>query len=230
MGLKHITAIPNSIELGSPPRAYLEKREAFRKELGHGNGAGLLVYSARMVKQKGHFRLFHVLDILRNRGIIPKVMLIGSGPMESEIRAAVKAGGIGDQVILTGNIPHEEALKRIAAADLFVSPSDQEGFPLAPAEAMALSVPVVATAVGGVPELVDDGVTGQLVQPGNTQALADAVERVLSNHELRHRFRLAAPIRIQTHFTPAVVAQRWEAYFEGLIASRTRAKTNECRA
>lgn len=229
MGLGHITAIPNSIELDAPPQVFLDKREAFREELGIANGTSLLVYSARMVKQKGHLRLFRVLDILRTRGVIPKVMLIGSGPLEAEIRAAVESGGIGNQVIMTGNIPHEEALKRIASADLFISPSDQEGFPLAPAEAMALGVPVVATAVGGVPELVEDGVTGLLVPPGNPEALADAVARALSDRGMRQRFQSAAPERIQTHFTPAVIARRWEAYFKEMIASRACAEPNECR-
>jgi len=220
MGIRRITAIPNSIELGSPPETFLAGREKIRKELGLEEGTDLLAYSARMVKQKGHLLLVRTLELLRRRGVVPKAVLIGSGPLEPEIRAAIKSAGLESQVIMTGNIPYAEALRHIAAADLFVSPSSQEGFPLALGEAMALGVPMVATSVGGVPELIEDGVSGLLAPPDGPEALANAVARVLADRDLRQRLRGAAPERVQKHFTPAVVAERWETYFNELIASR----------
>ena len=222
MGIRRITVIPNSIELGSPPETFLAGREKLRKELGLDAGTNLLAYSARMVKQKGHFPLLRTLELLRSRGVAPKVMLIGSGPLEPEIRAAIKSAGLESQVIMTGNIPYAEALRHIAAADLFVSPSSQEGFGLAIAEAMALGVPVVAVAVGSVPEVVEDGVSGLLVSPGGPDLLAEAVARVLADRNLRRTIGAAAQERIQKRFTPPVIAERWEAYFNELAASRVR--------
>jgi glycosyltransferase involved in cell wall biosynthesis len=221
MSIGHITAIPNSIELGSPRETFGAGREGLRARLGVDEGTNLLAYSARMVKQKGHFQLLRVLEILRCRGIVPKTVLIGSGPLEPEIRAAVKSAELESQVIMTGNVPHADALRHIAAGDLFVSPSSQEGFGLAIAEAMALGVPVVAVAVGAVPEVVEDGVSGLLVPPDGPESLASAIARVLSDQDLRQRLQGAALGRVQSHFTPAVVAERWEKYLDELIASRT---------
>lgn len=216
MGIPRITAIPNSIELGGPPESFLAGRENLRRELGVGDGTALLVYSARMVKQKGHVLLLRALEILRRRGIAPKLLLVGSGPLENEIKSAVRNTRLDSQVIMTGNLAYADALRHVAAADLFVSPSSLEGFGLAIAEAMALGVPVVAVAVGSVPEVVEDGVSGLLAPPNGPEPLADALARAWADGGLRQRFQRAAVERVQTHFTPAAVAERWETYFEEL--------------
>ncbi|HET9177455.1 MAG TPA: glycosyltransferase family 4 protein [Terriglobia bacterium] len=222
MGIRRITAIPNAIELGGLPESFLTGRDSLRKDLGVGAEATLLAYSARMVKQKGHSLLLRALEILKGRGTAPKLLLVGSGPLEPEIRAAVRNAGLEGQVIMTGNLAYADALKHIAAADLFVSPSSLEGFGLAIAEAMALGVPVVAVAVGSVPEVVEDGVSGLLAPPDGPEPLADAVARALVDHGLRQRLQRAAVERVHTHFTPTVVAERWENYFGDLINERHR--------
>lgn len=222
MGLRRITAIPNSIELGGSPVTFRAGRENLKRELGVGEGTALLAYSARMVKQKGHRLLLRALEILRSRGIAPKLLLVGSGPMEPEIRSAVRNAGLESQVIMTGNLAYADALRHIAAADLFVSPSSLEGFGLAIAEAMALGVPVVAVAVGSVPEVIEDGVSGLLVQPDSPDLLAEVVASALADRSLRERLQRAAVERVQTHFTPAAVAERWEAYFGELVNLRDR--------
>lgn len=220
MGIKSISVIPNSIELGSPVETFLAGREKLRKDLALDDDSGTLVCSARMVEQKGHLVLLRALEILSYKGLRPRLILIGSGPLESDIRKAVKDAGLEDQVIMTGNMPYEEALKHMAAADLYVSPSLQEGFGLALAEAMALGVPPVATAVDGVLRVVEDGVSGVLMPPGDPEALASTVERVLRDRGLRQRLQQAAPERIRKCFSPAAVAERWENYFGELAASR----------
>jgi len=217
MGIRRITAIPNSIELGGPPESFLAGRENLRRELGVGDETALLAYSARMVKQKGHSLLLRALEILRGRGIAPKLLLVGSGPLEPEIRSAVRGAGLESQVIMTGNLAYADALRHIAAADLFVSPSSLEGFGLAIAEAMALGVPVVAVAVGSLPEVVEDGISGLLAPPNGPEPLADTVACALADQGLRQRLQRAGVERVQTHFTPAAVAERWENYFNDLM-------------
>ncbi|HEX5412411.1 MAG TPA: glycosyltransferase family 4 protein [Terriglobia bacterium] len=222
MAIRRITVIPNSIELGGPAETFLAGREELRRKLGIGEQTALLAYSARMVKQKGHVLLLRALEVLRSRGIAPKLLLVGSGPLEPEIRSAVRNAGLESQVILTGNLAYADALRHIAAADLFVSPSSLEGFGLAIAEAMALGVAVVAVAVGSVPEVVEDGISGLLAPPGSPELLADAVARALADGDLRQRLRRGGVERVQTHFTPAAVAERWEAYFGELLNARDR--------
>lgn len=220
MGVQQITAIPNSIELGGPAETFLAGREKLRRELGVGEGTDLLAYSARMVRQKGHLLLLRALEILRARGTAATLLLVGSGPLEAEIRTAIGQAGLDSQVMMTGNLPYRDALRHIAASDVFVSPSSQEGFGLAIAEALALGVPVVATAVGAVPEVVEDGVSGVLAPPGDAEALANTVARVLGDRGLRQRLQSGGPERVQKQFTPAAVAERWEGYFKELIARR----------
>lgn len=220
MGIENITSIPNSIELGSPKELILAGREKLRKDLGLNDEAGTLVCSARMVEQKGHFVLLRAMELLKGRGLTPKLILIGTGPLEADIRRAVKAAQLVRQVIFTGSMPYDQALRHIAAADLYVSPSLQEGFGLALAEAMALGVPPVATAVDGVLKLVEDGVSGLLVPPGNAEILADGLARALSDCSLRQRLGRRASEHIQSHFSPSAVAELWEGYFDKLLAAR----------
>lgn len=220
MGIDCVTPIPNSIELGNPAETFLVSREKMRGELALGNETGTLVCSARMVEQKGHFVLLRAMELLSERGMTPKLILIGKGPLEVDIRKAIKAAGLESRVIMTGNISYENALRHMAAADLYVSPSLQEGFGLALAEAMALGVPPVATAVDGVLKLVEDGVSGLLVPPGDPEALASAVAHVLTDRDLRRRFGRSASERIQTQFSPAAIAEQWESYLGELVASR----------
>ena len=221
MGInREIGVIPNSIELGRSAETFLSGREKVRKDLALGDETSVLVCSARLVEQKGHSVLLRALELLKQKGLFPKLMLIGSGPLEAEIREATAKAGLEKQVIMIAAMPYEQALRHVAAADLYVSPSLQEGFGMAVAEAMALGVPVAGTAVDGVLRLVEDGVSGLLVPPGDAEALANAIARVLQNRELRQRLGRAAAERIQTHFSPAAIAERWEGHFDKLLAPR----------
>jgi glycosyltransferase involved in cell wall biosynthesis len=113
-----------------------------------------------------------------------KLVLVGSGPLEPHLRELVRRLGVTEHVVFVGRTSHHEMPQLVAAADVLVLPSLNEGLPRVILEAMATGLPVVATSVGGVPELVIDGRTGLLVQPGDEEALADAVCRVLDNPDL----------------------------------------------
>ena len=107
--------------------------------------------------------------------------MVGEGEERPALEAAIAAAGLTDQVLLLGRQPRDRIAELLGEADVVVQPSivlpsgKTEGIPVALMEALASGVPVVATAVSGVPELVEDGVTGRLVPPGDADALADAL-------------------------------------------------------
>jgi glycosyltransferase involved in cell wall biosynthesis len=104
----------------------------------------------------------------------------------------VHAHHLREHVLFAGAVPRESVAEYLAASDLLVLPSRSEGLPHAVLEAMAFGLPVVASAVGGVPEAVQDGVTGVLVPPEDVQALAGGLETLMGDLELCERYGAAA--------------------------------------
>lgn len=135
---------------------------------------------ARLDAVKGHLVLLEALGQLRTRGMRPTVTLVGDGPMRESLLDAIKQQSLGDSVRMAGSLSGEEVREAISGAKCLILPSFFEGVPVALMEAMMLGRPVVATYVGGIPELVENGVSGWLVPPGSVEALADAMEKVLA--------------------------------------------------
>ena len=136
---------------------------------------------ATLQPQKGHAVLVAAARRLFDRGIAFRVRMVGEGEERPALEAAIAAAGLTGYVQLLGRQPRDRVVALLGEADVVVQPSivlpngKTEGIPVALMEALASGVPVVATAVSGVPELVEDGVTGRLVPPGDDEALADAL-------------------------------------------------------
>jgi glycosyltransferase involved in cell wall biosynthesis len=139
------------------------------------------------------------------------VSLVVAGDGEERERVAARAAelGLDGRVRLAGALPREEVLALLAAADAVVLSSAWENFPHVLVEALALGTPVIATRVGGVPEIVEDGVSGLLVPPGDADALAGAVRRFLADEGLRARLREGAR-KGGARFAPDALLDRLE--------------------
>lgn len=111
------------------------------------------------------------------------LVIVGSGMLEDELRAMAQALGLTDRVSFCGRIPYTDIPRYLSIADVFAFPSIDEGLPRAVMEAMSMRVPVVATRVGGIPELIIHGETGLLVSPGNPDELAEAISRLLQKKD-----------------------------------------------
>jgi N-acetyl-alpha-D-glucosaminyl L-malate synthase BshA len=173
----------------------------------------LHVSNFRPVKRVGQ-----VLDVFaRIRGEVPaKLVLIGDGPDRPALEHRSGAEGFGDSVEFVGE--QLDLVPWLSAADLFLLPSAQESFGMAALEAMACEVPVVATRVGGLPELIDDGVTGFLCEPDDVDAMAACGLSVLTNPARRAAIGQAARRRARTDFCIDAIVPRYEGYYEEVLA------------
>lgn len=141
-----------------------------------------------------------------------RLVLVGDGPeLEPAIRLAEQLG-VSARVRAMG--AQDAIIPLLSVADVFLLPSAQESFGLAAAEAMACEVPVVASRVGGLPEVIDHGVTGYLYDPGDEDAMATAALELLTDPDLHHRMSVAARQSIAERFCADRIVPMYEAYYE----------------
>ncbi|SRR6266545_189623 len=178
---------------------------------------------ARLSHEKGHLYLFEALEQLQHDGLNPRALLLGAGPMEATLRSEVVRRGLKNQVSFLGTVPHSDLLQIVQCVDAVVMPSTHEGLPLAAVEAMALGRPVLATTVGGVPELIVDNVSGILVAPTDVTALTTKLKELMTNAALRKRLGCTARERIQAEFSADLVVEKRLQYYATLRKRRDRA-------
>jgi glycosyltransferase involved in cell wall biosynthesis len=160
-----------------------------------------VVTVGRLQAPKDAVTLVRALALVRGPRF--EAVVVGDGPDRPAVEAELRLLRLESAVELAGE--REDVPELLATADLFVLSSRSEGLPLSILEAMAAELPVVASSVGGVPEVVVDGETGLLVAPGDPQSLAAAIERLLGDSALRRRFGEAGRVRVAEHFDLAAV-------------------------
>jgi glycosyltransferase involved in cell wall biosynthesis len=153
----------------------------------------LMIAVGRLIPKKGFSDLTRTCALLAERGKSFRCEIIGEGPLGEELRRQIDDMHLQNNVELTGAKPQTQLRGRLAAANVFVLPSvmDPDGgmdnLPTVIMEAMATGLPVVSTNIGGIPEMIIDNETGFLVQPGDTAAMADAIETVINDSSLAAR-------------------------------------------
>lgn len=205
--------IHNGIELPEP----VAGRAEARAELGLGN-AVVGIMAAGMVPVKGHAYLLQAIAHLNSRapGHGVKILLAGDGPERENLERMVVYNGIDFVVRFMGFCTNMRTL--YTAADFFVLPSLNEGLPISILEAMAYGLPVIATKVGGVPELVVEGTTGLLVLPLDSVALAQAIAWISSDHDLRLGMGTAGRKRVEENFTISHMVDRYVEVYNRLLS------------
>jgi colanic acid/amylovoran biosynthesis glycosyltransferase len=138
-----------------------------------------LVCVGRLCEQKGHLTLLQAAAQLKSEGLSFEVVLVGDGELRAELERAIEILRLEKHVRITGWIDNQQVVEELVAAVGLVLPSFAEGLPVVIMEAMALGRPVISTCVAGIPELVQPGVNGWLVTPGNASALAEAMRALL---------------------------------------------------
>ena len=200
------------VELGAPPeRAFLlhngvskavfypRNREESRRRLSLPEHGRIVVFVGRLVLEKGLRELMAAFTLARRarakRGALPMhLVFVGEGPLRDELMAFARAAsGPSHQVLLRGPLPLEDVAEHIAASDVLALPSFAEGTPNVLLESFASGRPVVATEVGGVPDIVNPGENGLLVPPGNVEALALALDEAVDARWDEHAIVATAP-------------------------------------
>ncbi len=155
---------------------------------------------------KGHNVLIDACARLRDRGVNFRCRLVGYGSLEKAIQQQIRDCGLGEQVFVEGPQPQPSVIRMLGESDAVVLTSIQtregrrEGVPVALMEGMACGLPVAASRLAGIPELVEDGVSGLLFTPGNAEEAADVLEKLACDPELCTRMGLAARRRIEESF------------------------------
>jgi glycosyltransferase involved in cell wall biosynthesis len=183
------------------------RRAAARSAIGVPADGPLLVAVGNLYPVKDHATLLRAFAQLPGA----RVAIAGRGEEEARLRELAAELGLSDRLHLLGLRDDIETV--LAAGDVFVQPSLSEGLPLAVLEAMAASLPVVATRVGGVAEAVEDGETGYLVPSADPAGLAAALRRVLEASDRGAAFGALGRRRAETEFSVAVMADRYRALY-----------------
>lgn len=176
---------------------------------------------ASLEEYKGHATLLDALSRTRHRGRL-QLDLVGGGSLAGPLAARARALGIADRVRFLGPRTEGEVAALLAAADLFVLASvvardgQMEGIPVALMEALACAVPTIASDLSGIPELVQDDVTGVLVEPGDADALARAIDGVLDDPAAARRRALAGRALVERDYDVRTSAQALDALFRSL--------------
>lgn len=174
-------------------------RAAFCAEFGLPTDALVAGVVAQLIPRKGHRYLLAALPALLARHPRLKVLIFGQGPLEAELRAEVEAAGLAGAVHFTGF--RHDLPRWLGGLDLLVHPADMEGLGVSLLQASAAAVPIVTSRAGGLPEAVQDGVTGILCPPGDVAALGAAIDRLAGDPALRARYGAAGRARILAEFS-----------------------------
>jgi glycosyltransferase involved in cell wall biosynthesis len=194
--------------------------ESVRVMYGVQPGESLLGIVGRLSPEKGHRFLIDAMVLLRERGVKARLLIIGDGQEQQMIEKLISEHELADVVTLAGY--QKDVSRFYRACDIIVMPSLTEGMPNVALEAMRFAKPLVASRVGGIPEVVLDGETGLLVEDQNPEALADALEKLISDPARMKVMGLAGSQRVSDIFDPHVRVVKLLAIHNELIEARKK--------
>lgn len=224
--LSKVTTIPNGVDTSrfTPPPDFDPR--ALKQELVGGDYR-IVANVARLVPQKGQRYLVEAAAIVTKTRPDVRFAIVSEGELRGEIMAQAKALGVDDKLIITGM--RTDVTEILAASDVFVLSSLWEGMPLSLIEAMSVGVPAVATDVGGVGQLLQDGVTGLLVPPADAQALAAAIADSLDHPEVARSRAAAAKEMVVREYDTRTMIRRWEAVYKYELGSKRKKRSATSR-
>jgi len=197
VGASRISVLHNAIDPNWAPA----RDGALRTELGIPAERKVILIVGRLSREKDHLTLLDAVETVWKEGrAVPHLLIVGEGPERPPIEERIRALRLEAHVTMTGQVP--SARPYYGIADVAVLSSRSEGSPNALLEAMAARVPAVATAVGGVPEIVTDGESALLIAPGNREAMARALGAVLTDEGLAESLRANAYRLIEERYSP----------------------------
>ena len=199
-----IRVIPNGVEVSrfkrdGPPHLIPTGVSENRK---------VILYVGRIVREKGIFTLLEALDELRNRGKDVSLVIVGEGPLKEDLAKEILWRRLSDRVKLVGFVDEQRLVSLYNSSDAFVLPSHYEPFGMVVLEAMASRIPVVVSDVGGLSEIIEDGITGVKVPASDPRALAEGILRVLEDQQLSEQLKENAYRGVQERYRWDMIAEK----------------------
>jgi glycosyltransferase involved in cell wall biosynthesis len=206
------------LENGIDTRQYTRTldRATAKVQLGLGPNRFLIGAIGRLSAEKGFDVLVRAVHLSRSRGVDVALMIVGEGGQRRELEELANRLELRDRVHLMGY--HADAARFFEAMDVFALASVREGLPNTLLEAMAMSVPVVATRVGGVATVIQHDHDGLLVEPGDERLLADALDRLRSDAALRDRLAAAGRSTVEERYSFAARMEKLARIYDDLMA------------
>ena len=202
---REILVIPNGIDIKSFEKS---SREKARAKLRIKKKERIVTFVGTLRPIKGLEYLVQALNIMGKKGPRVKLMLVGDGEEKEHLEGLVGELELEEDVMFIGRVPNEEIPEYMAASDVFVLPSLSEGFPNVVLQAMAAGLPIIASKVGGLPEIIEEGGNGFLVEPKNAAQIADRISQLLEDDELR--------LKISRNNRRKATQYSWEAVVDRL--------------
>ena len=182
----------------------------------------LVLAARRLVPKNGTQYLMEAAAVFLGRFPQAVLVIAGDGPERDALEGTAQERGIAGRVRFLGNLLRAQLPAVIGMSDIAVLPSLKEATSIAGLEAMACAKPLVGTNVGGIPEIIEEGITGLLVPPASPTPLADAVSSLIADADLRHRMGGAARQRAVTEFAWPVIARRTAEVYEAALRHQSR--------
>ncbi len=200
--------IPNGIVLERHPRRTEQRHGQLTRSLGLPPESLLITVVARLNPVKNHRMLIEAFALTAEKLPQARLIIIGDGALRPDLEKLARDLGVDDKLLFLGD--RRDVAELLAGMDLFVLPSTQEGHSISLIEACASGLPIIATNVGGNPEIVKDGVNGLLTESNNVPALADKMEKLLLDREKRERFGQNGRKWAETEGSVQAMAQRYQ--------------------
>ena len=224
---RYLSVVYNGVDIGK--FASHDDRGEVRAELGVPADAVLVGAVGRLTADKGGQAVL-IRAVGRVRETCPhmRLVMVGEGPLRPGLEQLTAQLGLSESVVFTGL--RADVPRLLGALDVFVLPSEREALPVAVLEAMAAGLPVVATRVGGLPEVVEDGVTGFLVPPGDVDAMQSVLAKLAGDPALAARLGAAGQAHVQAHFTVQQMVRQVERLYDQLAQRKIHAQRVRPRA
>lgn len=209
-----IEVLPNFVDCEKfNPR---NRSEEIRTSLGAVPGVPLMGIASRLDPQKGQGVALEAMKILKQKNVPLRLVIVGENTKNETnylevLKTKTSEWGLEDRVHFTGY--RADMDKLVASLDVLIMPSDRETFGRVLIEAMASRIPVIATNAGGVPNIIDDGINGLLVEPKNPQDLAGAMEKLATQPELRKTLAEGGYKKVQSTYSKDVVEKKFLSFF-----------------
>jgi N-acetyl-alpha-D-glucosaminyl L-malate synthase BshA len=209
---ERVQVIPNFIDTD----VWRPERQPCHRAKFASEGESIVMHVSNFRSVKRAEDVVSVFSRIQER-VPARLVMVGDGPDRPRASQLARELDIEDRVLFVGKHPAVEDL--LSCADLFLLPSEKESFGLAALEAMACGAPVIATRAGGIPEVVEDGVSGRLLDVGDVSGMAEAGVQLLKDKDLRERISSAGLDVAQSRYSTEVVVPQYEAYYERVLSS-----------